>query len=65
MNHFVHTCGQGCIKLSKYGNKYITNIFVQVIFTNIIAYLDRNFKEEQNEIILLFWCKFQFYLPSH
>ncbi len=28
----------------------IINIFIQVVFPNIIAYLDRNFKEEQNEI---------------
>ena len=28
-----------------------TNIFIQVIFPNVITYLDRNFKEEQNDII--------------
>ncbi len=29
---------------------YIINIFIQVIFPNIITYLDRAFKEEQNDI---------------
>ena len=28
----------------------IINIFIQVIFPNIITYLDRTFKEEQNDI---------------
>ena len=30
----------------------IINIFIQVIFPNIITYLDRTFKEEQNRINL-------------
>jgi hypothetical protein len=29
---------------------YIINIFIQVIFLNIITYLDRTFKDEQNDI---------------
>jgi len=28
----------------------IINIIIQVIFQNIIAYLDRTFKQEQNDI---------------
>ena len=28
----------------------IINIFIQVIFQNIITYLDRTFREEQNEL---------------
>jgi len=28
----------------------IINIFIQVIFLNIITYLDRTFKDEQNDI---------------
>jgi hypothetical protein len=40
----------------------IINIFIQVIFPNIIKYSDRTFKKEKNDIILLNWCKF--YLPS-
>jgi hypothetical protein len=28
----------------------IMNIFIKVIFTNNITYLDRSFKEEQNDI---------------
>jgi len=42
----------------------------QVIFPNVITYFDRTLKEEQNymyfknEIVLLNWCKFHFYLPS-
>jgi hypothetical protein len=28
----------------------IINIFIQVIFPNMITYLDRTFKEEQNDI---------------
>jgi len=29
---------------------FLRNIFIQVIFPNIITYLDRTFKEEQNDI---------------
>ena len=28
----------------------VVNIFIQVIFSNIIKYLDKHFKEEQNDI---------------
>jgi hypothetical protein len=28
----------------------IINIFIQIMFPNIITYLDRNFKEEQNDM---------------
>jgi len=42
----------------------IINIFIQVLFPNIITYLDKTFKDEQNyinfqsEIIILNWCNF-------
>jgi hypothetical protein len=36
------------------------NIFIQVIFPNMIKYLYITFKEEQKYIILLNWCKFYF-----
>jgi hypothetical protein len=36
----------------------IINICIEVIFPTIITYLDRTFKEEQNEIILLNKIKF-------
>ncbi len=41
----------------------IINTFFLVIL-NFIIYLERTFKEEQNKIALLNWCKFQFYFPS-
>ncbi len=47
---------------AKYANfvqhiRAIINIFIQVILPNIIAYLNRTFKNEQNEINLLNWYK--------
>ena len=40
-------------------HRAIINIFIQMIFINIMTYLDRTFKKEQNEIILLLnWSKF-------
>jgi len=41
-----------------------------MLLATLVIYLDRTFKEEQNDInfrikiILLSWCKFLFYLPS-
>ena len=39
-----------------------TCIFTQVMFPNMMTYLDRTFKREQNDInfkmILLNWCQF-------
>ena len=48
----------------------IMNIFIQVIFPNIISFSARTFLRGTksykfpNEINLLNWCKYLFYLPS-
>jgi hypothetical protein len=44
---------KACIFASHFLRAFI-NILIQVIFPNIITYLDKTFKEEQNEIFLLY-----------
>ena len=41
--------GKTCI-LASLSLRAIINVFIQVIFPNIITYLERNFNEEQNDI---------------
>ena len=45
-------CRKTCI-IAQLFLQTIINIFIQMIFTNMITYLDRTLKEEQNEINLL------------
>ena len=40
------------LKLAPLFLRATINIFIQVIFPNIITYFDRTFKEEQNDINL-------------
>ena len=53
---YVFIYRKTCIIASNFV-RTIINIFIQVLFTSIISYLDRTFKEKQiqNKIFLLNW----------